>query len=576
MGDTFQKLLKRLEVEDYAKGSKSEPANLDTRPLPLERRTFGPWEFVTLWVITGSFNIGGWTTGSSLIALGLNVWQCMITVIVGNAIVGVLCVLSGAPGAKWHIGFPIIQRASWGINGFIFVVIQRIFLACIWFSTQVYWGSQCVRTFLTALWPSFANLDTELANGTLTTGDLASFFIFTVLYLPLMWIRPEKYKIPFLISCLVIIPTIFVTLVWFTSAARGAGNLVHDVTAAGVSQATGSHLAWMLILGICTNISSISVHIYVQSDYTRYARRPKDQLLAQLIMVPMGTIVVALIGIICTSCAAQIFPEQEGVLLWQPYALYGALQQHYHNSSGARAAVAFGSLAFGVAQFGMVVANNGVSAGIDLSALMPRWFTIRRGMCLMSMLAFIIQPWQLMNGASKFLTVLGGYGVFLGPMTGIMFADYFLVRHRLLKLTDLYEPSAKSIYWYWKGLNWRAPVAWVMGVWITLPGFAQYVRDSHVELQGWSQLYYFSWPLGALLSIGTYCLLHRLSPIQGLGIEDDVDYFGTFGADQTFVIEGEAIEAIQKSTDTTKGASVDKDARELDADSREVWGTGPS
>jgi NCS1 family nucleobase:cation symporter-1 len=69
-----------------------------------------------------------------------------------------------------------------------------------------------------------------------------------------------------------------------------------------------------------------------------------------------------------------------------------------------------------IAQFGMVVANNGVSAGIDLAALFPRFFTIRRGMILMSAVAFIIQSWQLLNGASKFLNVLGGYGVFLGPM----------------------------------------------------------------------------------------------------------------------------------------------------------------
>lgn len=162
--------------------------------------------------------------------------------------------------------------------------------------------------------PSFANLDAPLANGTMTTGDFVSFIIFTILYLPLVWIKPERYKIPFMISCIAVIPTIFVTLIWFTATARGGGNFLQDVSAVA-PQAKGSYLGWMMVLGICTNISSISVHIYVQSDYTRYARRAKDQVLAQLVMVPMGTIVVALIGIICTSCAAKIFPEQEGVLL---------------------------------------------------------------------------------------------------------------------------------------------------------------------------------------------------------------------------------------------------------------------
>lgn len=560
MDKTFRRLLERIEVKDRDRGEVGKGANFDTRPLEPARRTFGPWQFVTLWVITGSFNIGGWTTGSSLIALGLNVWQAMLTVIIGNCIVGILCVLSGAPGAKWHIGFPVIQRCSWGNFGFVFIVIQRIFLACIWFSTQVFWGGQCVRVFLTALWPSFANVDTPLANGTMTTGDLTSFIIFTILYLPLIWIRPEKYKIPFLISCAVVIPTIFVLLIWFTATARGGGRLLHDVSGlTGITQARGSQLGWMMTLGICTNISSISVHIFVQSDYTRYARKPKDQLLAQLIMVPLGTIVVALIGIICTSCAAEIFPEQEGTLLWAPYTLLSALQRHYNNSSRSRAAVAFSSLSFLVAQFGMVVANNGLSAGMDLSALLPRYFTIRRGMLLMSCMAFIVQPWQLLNGASKFLTVLGGYGVFLGPMTGVMFADYFLLRRRQIKLTDLYKPDAQSIYWYWKGVNWRAFVAWIMGVWPTLPGFVEFVRHGTTRtLSGWSNLYDISYPLGLILSVLIYVGLNKVSPITGLGAVDEFDYFGTFGPAETVSLNGEELETVQVEDHGMKSEFADK------------------
>ena len=148
---------------------------------------------------------------------------------------------------------------------------------------------------------------------------------------------------------------------------------------------------------------------------------------------------------------------------------------------------------------------------------------------MMSALAFIVQPWQLLNGASKFLNVLGGYGVFLGPMTGIMFADYFIVRKRLYKLTHLYNANASSIYWYWKGCNWRALAAWVMGVWITLPGFAQRVGKPDEELKGWSHMYYFSWPLGTLIAMAVYVLINRIWVVPGLGEQDQEDVFGTFG-----------------------------------------------
>ena len=190
-----------------------------------------------------------------------------------------------------------------------------------------------------------------------------------------------------------------------------------------------------------------------------------------------------------------------------------------------------------IAQFGMVVANNGLSGGMDISSLLPRYFTIRRGMLLLAVISFIVQPWQLLNGASKFLTVLGGYGVFLGPMTGIMYADYFIVRRRLFKLTDLYAKGHDSVYYYWRGLNWRAPIAWIMGIWLTLPGFARQVQGGQ-EMEGWSHLYYMSWPLGACVSMLTYYVLHRVAPMPGTGETDGEDYFGVGGFGAPVFIEG--------------------------------------
>lgn len=67
--------------------------------------------------------------------------------------------------------------------------------------------------------------------------------------------------------------------------------------------------------------------MFSQKDYTRYARKPGDQVLAQLIMVPLGTIVVACIGIICTSCAYTIYSEFQN-LLWSPYIFFEAVRKY--------------------------------------------------------------------------------------------------------------------------------------------------------------------------------------------------------------------------------------------------------
>jgi NCS1 family nucleobase:cation symporter-1 len=306
----LHRVLERVKIPREVDSSETAHMNRDTRPLPPSRRPYGPWHFVGFWVVTGAFNVGGWTTGSSLIVLGLNVWQSMLTVIIGNCIVGIICVFAGMPGAQWHIGFPIFQRASWGMRGHYFPLSNRILLSFVWFSTHCWWGSQCLKTFFIALWPSYRNLDTPIANGTMNTGDFVTFILFWLICLPQCFVNPERYKIPFIIFSCSVIPTVFILLIYYLVTAGGGGTLLVDAGAVtGIEQATGSHLGWMLVLGITSNIGSMATSLLSQSDYSRFARKPTDQLISQLVMAPLGAIIVALIGIICASCAAQLYPE---------------------------------------------------------------------------------------------------------------------------------------------------------------------------------------------------------------------------------------------------------------------------
>lgn len=94
----------------------------------------------------------------------------------------------------------------------------------------------------------------------------------------------------------------------------------------------------------------------------------------------------------------------------------------------------------------MTVASNAVVAGIDLAAIWPRWFSIRRGGYFTILFAFVMQPWRLLNSATSFLTVVGSFSVFLGPFMGIMFAEYYFVRSQNIKLLDVYVMNENSVY----------------------------------------------------------------------------------------------------------------------------------
>ncbi|TKA23019.1 hypothetical protein B0A50_07237 [Salinomyces thailandicus] len=266
------------------------------------------------------------------------------------------------------------------------------------------------------------------------TGDFTAFVIFIISCLEVLWFSPERYRKPFMLASTMVPATVFVLLIW---------------------QSTGLGLRF----GRHGQHRSVATHMFSQKDYTRYARKPGDQVLAQLIMVPLGTIVVACIGIICTSCAYTIYSEFQN-LLWSPYIFFEAVRN-------------------------MVVASNAVVAGTDLAATFPRRFTLRRGGYFTILFAFIMQPWSLLNGATSFLTVVGSFNVFLGPL---WFSD----------------ETPKSLYWYTKSLNWRAAIAWPMGFWFLLPGLAQRATDPDAFWTGWTRLYDLSWFLGAIVAGLTY------------------------------------------------------------------------
>lgn len=71
----------------------------------------------------------------------------------------------------------------------------------------------------------------------------------------------------------------------------------------------------------------------------------------------------------------------------------------------------------------------------------------------------VVNPWQSLASASTFLAVLSSYGVFLGPMIGLMISSYYIVNRKKIKVDNLYRGDKTSIYWFTWGISWRAPVA---------------------------------------------------------------------------------------------------------------------
>ena len=132
---------------------------------------------------------------------------------------------------------------------------------------------------------------------------------------------------------------------------------------------------------------------------------------------------------------------------------------------------------------------------MDLAGVFPRFINIRRGSYLMACLGFAVNPWQYLSNASTFLTVISGFGIFLAPFTGVMLADYLVIRKQMLVMEDLYKQSPDSIYWYDYGFNWRALIAFLLGTAFLFPGFIMSVIDE-TAWNGWIQLFHLDFYVG--------------------------------------------------------------------------------
>ncbi|GAO46631.1 NCS1 nucleoside transporter family [Saitoella complicata NRRL Y-17804] len=515
-------LINKIQLPDHHGVAASLWSNADLIPLPPSRRTWGPWAFVGFWAIN-NLCISTWQTGSSLLGLGLSVWQAMIAVIIARIIISLVAVFNGWVGAKWHIGFSVMSRYVWGIWGSYIALIQRIVLSIVWCGVQSYTGGLCITAMLSAIFPTYHNMKNTLpASAHMTTQQFVGFILYNLASLPIIYLPPEKTKVPFQYINGITAATMFSIMVWALATAHGAGPLLSQSSTLHSS----TELGWGVVHGITTVIGSIAVGLTNQPDYSRFARKPGDQVWGQFgSIIIIGTI-VPLMGCVTTAAAQKIFGE----LLWNPPDLVLRWLDDY--SAKSRAAAFFAGLGLCMSQLGINTVDNAYSGGMDFAGLFPKYLNIRRGAYLTLAISILFQPWQLLSSASVFLTVLGGYSVFLGPLVGIQICDYWIIRRQQLKLSDLYLPSSDSIYWYKAGVNWRTIVAWVIGFAPALPGFISSVNPGIVVGPPAMRLNYLAFPLGFAISFLVFFGINRIFPPPGLGEVDDSDVFGTFTGEE--------------------------------------------
>ncbi|KAG6105466.1 hypothetical protein E4U14_005121 [Claviceps sp. LM454 group G7] len=490
--------------------------NHDLKPVEYPRRQWGAWNFVGFW-IADSYNINTWMISSSMIIAGLSWWQAWICVWIGYSIAAFFVVMNGRVGAVYHIGFPVANRASFGIWGSLWPVFNRAAMACVWYGVQAYIGGNCVYLMIRSIWKSWdrKTMPGPFDPNVSSTPDFVSFFIFWLCSLPAIWFPVQKIRHLFTVKAYFVPPAGIAFLIWALVRAGGAGPIIRKS-----NSVHGSDLAWQMVKGIMASIANFATLIINDCDFTRFARKPKDAIWSQALAIPFGFAFTSIIGIFVSSSSSVIYNEP----IWNPLGVLG----HFIDDGGSaqRFGVFVIALAFALAQLGTNISANSVSAGTDMTALFPRFINIRRGGYICAAIGLAMCPYNLLTSANNFTTYLSAYSVFLSSIAGVMSTDYYVVRKGYLNVKGLYDARKTGPYYYTFGINWRAYTAYVAGILINVVGFAGAIGKDVPK--GATYLYNLNFFCGFIVSSIVYWALCAMFPVpetseKWLEVADDVD-----------------------------------------------------
>lgn len=190
--------------------------------------------------------------------------------------------------------------------GHYVALVQRIVLSLVWFSVQSWTGGLCVQNILSAIFPSYQNLKNPFpASANMDAKQFIGWIIFNVLMIPILYIRPEKIKWVVLGMNIVTAITLLSIVIWALAEADGGGPLlVEPATALGSWK-----LGWTIVHGVTTVIGGIAVGLSNQMDYSRFARRPGDQVFGQWFSIIVFGTIMPFFGCLCASASQGIYGE---------------------------------------------------------------------------------------------------------------------------------------------------------------------------------------------------------------------------------------------------------------------------
>jgi NCS1 family nucleobase:cation symporter-1 len=489
-----------LSASQLARLQDSSLFNTDLAPVPAQRRKWRVGSFAALW-ISMSACIPTYMLASSLIGGGMNWWQAVLTIFLGNVIVLVPMVLNAHAGTLYGIPFPVYCRAAFGTRGANVPALLRALVACGWFGIQTWIGGNAIHKILSVFFPALAAGTPSSAFG-ITWSQFLCFLFFwginmCVVYKGIDCIRwLLNIKAPLLIALGLLL------LAWAYRSAGGFGPILSQPSAFDPGQPkSGQFLGFFFpaLTGMIGFWATLSLNI---PDFSRYACSQRDQVLGQALGLPLTMALYSFIGVAVTSATTIIY----GHTIWDPVDVLTRFTNPV--------VLVVAMVALCIATLATNIAANVVSPANDFANFAPRRISFRLGGLITGLVGVLMMPWKLVADPNGYIFKwLIAYGGLLGPIGGILIADYFIWNRCRLNLQALYQADGE--YRFTKGFSITALLALVLGVLPSLPGFLVQVNVMDAARVGpfLVGLYNYAWFVGFAIAFAAY-LLGKLASLS--------------------------------------------------------------
>lgn len=461
--------------------------NHDLAPTSKQGRTWGSYSLFTLWA-NDVHSLGNYAFAIGLFTLGLGGHQILMALLLGAAFLFVLLSLSGFMGTRTGIPFPVMSRISFGTRGAQIPALIRGGVAIAWFGIQTYLASMVLDVMLITLFPGLQPLKEQVVLGLPLLGWISFSILWVVQVLIACWgmesIRKyEAFAGP------VILLTFIALAGWIFHSAKWTLHWSAPFASSGGAM-------WLQILGA----ASLWVAIYGTfvlnfCDFTRAATSSSAVVKGNFWGIPINMLIFGLIVVILTGGQLAI----DGTLIQSPTDIV----QNIPN----KPLLMLASLSLLILTVAVNLMANFVAPALALANLMPRHLNFRRAALVSAVLGLVILPWNLYNSPLVIVYFLGGLGSFLGPLFGIVMADYWLIRKQRVNVPALYTHDPAGPYHYRNGINPKAIQALIPSSLISL------LFAFLPTLQSLSQ---FSWFIAA----GLGALFYWMVAPKGLTYED--------------------------------------------------------